>query len=149
MTTKVTTVKLGPGTLTFGEADSLTRWEGQVTTCQVVPEVKTDDAVAVLSGDYAPGDRTEAYTLKGSILQDLGIDGSISEWTWEHAGEEMAFSFTPSTAAGKTVNGRCTVEATAIGGDVAANATADFEYACTSKPSIEAASEPAAPEGGE
>lgn len=135
MTVNIT--RLGPGVLTFGESDSLSTWSSQVTKCSVVPEVKTDDPVPVLSGESAPGERTEAFTIKGTILQDLGAATSISEWTWEHRGETMAFKFVPNSAKGKAVLGECTIEATEIGGEVSANATAEFEFPCTSAPTIE------------
>ena len=134
MTVNIT--RLGPGVLTFGETGSLSTWSSQVTKCSVVPQVKTDDPVPVLSGESAPGDRTEAFSIKGTLLQDLGATASISEWTWTHRGETMPFKFVPNNAKGKAVLGECTIEATEIGGEVSASATADFEFACTSAPSI-------------
>ena len=85
MTVNIT--RLGPGVLTFGETGSLSTWSSQVTKCSVVPEVKTDDPVPVLSGESAPGDRTEAFSIKGTILQDLG---ATRETVRQHSTEGVA-----------------------------------------------------------
>lgn len=128
---------IGPGKLTFGESGALSNWSGQVTKIVVKPSTKTDDPVPVLSGESAPGNRSEAFTIAGTMLQDFGKDNSITEFTWANAGKEMPFEFIPDNKAGKAIRGKVIIEYTEIGGEVGAKATAEFEFQCTTKPSIE------------
>lgn len=134
----VDTITIGAGTLVLGETGSLTNLESQVTACRLVPEVDTDDPINVLSGEQAPGDRSESFTLKGTLLQDFGRSTGvdITAWLFEHRGETMPFVFTPNTSKGKTVEGELTVEAIEIGGDVKTKPTSDFEWQVIGAPTI-------------
>ena len=135
MTVKILT--LGPGKLVFGEKDSLTAIETQVTKCVVKPSVKQDDPIPVLSGEKVPGNRSETAALAFTIFQDLGETASVVEWTWKNAGKETRFEFIPVTGRGKVVRGRCTIERSEIGGEVGEKAQADLEFACVTMPTIE------------
>lgn len=134
MSTNVIT--MGPGALTIGSAGSLANFAGQCSACRLVPSVDTDDPIAVLDGGEVPGDRSESWTLTGTLLQDLGATESTTEWLFEHRGEQHPFSFTPSTAAGKTISGTLVVEAIEIGGDVKTKPTSDFEFQLVGAPTI-------------
>lgn len=135
----VDAITIGAGTLVLGEEGSLTNFESQVTACRLVPSVENGDPINVLSGEQAPGDRSESFTLRGSLLQDFGrADGiDLTAWCFEHRGETMPFTFTPSTSRGKSVTGQLTVEAIEIGGDVKTKPTSDFEWSLVGAPTIE------------
>lgn len=135
----VNTVTVGPGVLTLGNKSDLFVMSSQVTKCTVKPQVKKGDPIAVLSGEKAQGDRTEAFTLSGTFLQDLGADKSVTEFTWANAGKDLPFEYIPNNAGQKAIRGIVTVEATDIGGEIGGKATADFEWECTTKPTIEPA----------
>lgn len=133
----VKTMNLGPGKLTFGETTSLTHAETQTTSTVVKPTVKKGDPIAVLSGERAPGDRSEACTLAVEFLQDFGESGSFVEWTWANAGKDLPFEFIPTSGKGKAIRGICTMERSDIGGKIGEHPTATLELDCTTMPTIE------------
>ena len=123
--------KLGPGRLTIsgpGNPGLSHDLSSQVRKSALVPKVKQDDPIPVLSGESVPGDRSESWTLEGSLLDDFGTSGSTVEWCFTNRGQTLNFVFIPATANGKKVSGRVVVEATSIGGDVGKNNEVDFEF---------------------
>lgn len=139
----VDAITIGAGTLTLGETGSLTQLESQVTACRLVPNVTTGDAINVLSGEQAPGDRSESFSLKGTLLQDFGraTGEDITAWCFANRGVSMPFEFVPSTSRGKSVSGTVTVEAIDIGGDAKTKPTSDFEWQITGAPTITSGSQ--------
>ena len=133
----VKTMTLGPGKLSFGEKTAITQVEAQVTKCVIKPSVKSSDPIPVLSGERVEGDRVEAATLQFTILQDFAESASFVEWTWANAGKTLPFEFIPTSGKNKAIRGFCVIERSSIGGDVAAKATADLEFQCTTMPTIE------------
>ncbi len=134
----VNTITVGPGTLTLGVEGTLATLSSQVTACRVVPTVDNEDPIDVLSGEQAPGDRSESWALTGTLLQDLGATDSTTEFLFEHRGEQMPFEYVPATAAGKTITGEVTVEAIDMGGDAKTKPTSDFEWQLVGFPAIAA-----------
>lgn len=132
----VNTITVGPGTLTLGEVGTTTTFEGQVTSLRLVPNVETEDAINVLSGEQAPGDRSESFTLSGTLLQDLGALDSTTEFCFTNRGVQMPFVYVPSTAAAKQIEGQVVVEAIEIGGDAKTKPTSDFEWNLVGEPTI-------------
>jgi hypothetical protein len=131
---------VAPGLLSIGAAGTLQDFSAQCTSCKLTPSVDNGDPINVLSGEQVPGDRTESFTLDGTFLQDLGTD-SKTEWLFENAGQSMPFVFTPSTTAGRSINGTIVVEAIDIGGDVGGKPTSDFSFIVVGRPTIGAATE--------
>lgn len=127
--------KLDEGTLTLGATPLDVSC--QITNAQVNPteNVQTEDAVHVLCGDTLPASDTVDYTftLSGTLLQDLST-GGVVDYTWQNAGEEVPFTFTPSNTAAATVVGVVRVIPLVIGGDVPSRPTSDFEWACIGTP---------------
>ena len=132
----VNVLTIGPGVLTIGSDSLLSNFESQVTSVSLVPDVDTDDPINVLSGEQVAGDRSEAFTLEGSMLQDFGDTDSRTEWLFTHRGEEHPFSFTPNSAKAKKITGNLVVEAIAIGGDARTKATSDIEFQVIGAPVI-------------
>lgn len=131
----VKTTKIGAGTLTIGALTDLTNFAGQVTSCRLVPSVDQGDSINVLSGESVAGDRTESWTLEGTLLQDYGNTGSTTEWLFDNRGETHVFTFVPNTASGKGWTGSLVVEAIESGGDVDTKPTSDFTFVLVGAPS--------------
>lgn len=132
----VNTVTIGAGQLTIGAVADLINFSSQTTSVKLVPSVDQDDAIRVLSGESVAGDRTESFTLEGTILQDLGAESSTTEWLFEHRGETHVFEFVPNTAKGVKVTGSLVAEAVEIGGDAGTKPTSDFEFVVVGDPLI-------------
>ena len=133
----VNTLTMGPGTLTISADTNLTQFASQVTECVLKPKVDNDDPIPVLSGEEAPGDRSESWTLEGSLLQDLGATTSVVEWLFTHRGELHPFTFVPRTGAGvKQIVGTLQVEAVDIGGAARTKPSSDFEFVVIGAPTI-------------
>lgn len=123
--------KLGPGKLTItgaGDPGLTHDLSSQVRKCRLVPSVKQDDPLTVLSGETVAGDRSESFALEGAILDDFGTAGSTVEWCFTNRGQTLNFEFVPATANSKKVTGRAVVEATSIGGDVGKTNELDFSF---------------------
>lgn len=129
-------ITMGPGTFTIGEESDLTVFSGQVTSIKLVPSVDKGDAIAVLDGGSVSGDRTESFTLEGTLLQDFGTTESTTEFLFENRGTEMPFEYVPASALGKKISGILTVEAIDIGGDVKTKPTSDFTFDILGTPVI-------------
>lgn len=132
----VDTLTMGPGTLVLGEVGSVKALSSQVTNARVVPSVDNGDAINVLSGESVPGDRTETWTLEGTLVQDFGTLDGVVEWLFTNRGTAVPFTFVPNTAAGREVTGTVTVEAVQIGGDAKTKPTSDFSFLLSGDPVI-------------
>jgi hypothetical protein len=133
------TTKLGPGTLTIGETGSEVDFSCQVIGARIAWDVTADDDVPTMCGDVVAGDRTYTAALSGSLFQDLADPDGIVYYSWDHKGEAVPFTFTPSTAIGAVATGTITLDPLDVGGDDAsAKLTADFEWACVGEPVLTA-----------
>lgn len=129
----VEVVKTGPGTIALGETGTETDFSAQVTSIVLTPEVDEGDDVTTLSGEIVPGEDQESYTLSGTLFQDLRESGIVA-YSWANKGTVVPFTFTPNTDAAASFTGEIKVRALAVGGDVDANATSDFEWPCVGVP---------------
>lgn len=129
-------ITVGPGTFSIGAEAALSNLSTQVTSVRIVPSVDVGDPIRVLSGESVQGDRTESWTVEGTVLQDLGAEGSTTEYLFDNAGSEQPFTYTPANASGKTITGTLVVEAIEIGGEVGTKPTSDFEFAVIGRPVI-------------
>ncbi|WP_166985204.1 hypothetical protein [Canibacter zhoujuaniae] len=137
MTTTTKRTRTGSGTFTVGESDSLTAFDGQVTSVTLEPDVSQDDDIEVLSGNFIEGERKESWTLSGSLLNDFGQSESLVEFCFENRGKKLPFKFTPNRSAAKVISGQLVVEAVAIGGDVGETPSTDFEFKLVGVPLLE------------
>ncbi|OFT50498.1 hypothetical protein HMPREF3153_09740 [Corynebacterium sp. HMSC06C06] len=122
---------VGPGTLTL--STPALDLAAQVTKCAVTPSVDREDPLHVLSGESRAGDSKYSATLDVTFLQDLSKSG-IVDYSWQNAGKEVAFTYTPNTAEGAKVTGVITMDPVSIGGDVKSRATSDVSWQCTGLP---------------
>lgn len=136
----INTTKLGPGTLTLGAGAM--EVNAQLTSAKVTPSesVESTDDIKVLSGEVLDGDESASYSyvLEGNFLQDLGAAAGVVAWSWDNAGTEQAFVFTPSTAAGVSVTGTLTPVPLAVGGDEvdAGPMASDFTWRIKGTPAL-------------
>ena len=113
----------------------------QVTAVSVNPteNVTTDDAIHVLCGEVLPQSDTVdySYTLSGTVLQDLATAGVV-DYTWDNAGQQVTFSFTPddSLTTDPVITGTVRIIPLTIGGEVPSRPTSDFEWAIIGTPTF-------------
>jgi hypothetical protein len=124
---------MGPGAFSIGEIGTPLDLTAQVRSLRVVPSVDTEDPLPTLSGESLSGARTYTWAISGTVIQDLTEDGMF-DYTWTNKGSEVPFTFTPSTAAGRTVTGTVIVDPLELGGDVGAKNTTDFEWTLVGDP---------------
>jgi hypothetical protein len=136
----VETITIGPGRLTIGAEADLTNFSSQITKALIKPDVKKGDSINVLSGETVSGDRSESFTLDGTMLQDLnaGLNESKAIWLFEHRGEDHPFVYVPANAAAVQISGTLTVEAVDLGGEVKTKPTSDFSFELVGAPVIAA-----------
>lgn len=138
MPIKYYTVAEGGGTLSIGGLATAKDFTAQVRSCTVTWKKDQDDAVPVLSGDELGGQVTYTATLEATFIQDLTEDGLV-DFTWDNAGEDMPFTYEPSSTAGRTISGTVTIDPLDVGGDAKAKApTSDVKWACVGRPTIAA-----------
>lgn len=135
----VKTLTMGPGTLTIGEVGTTQEFASQLTSCRFTPTADKGDPINVLSGEQVAGDRTESFTISGTLVQDFGDATGLTEFCWTNRGVQLPFVFMPNTAAGRQVSGDLVVEAVEIGGDVKTKPTSDFTFDVVGTPQIGAA----------
>ena len=133
MATKRYTV--GPGTLTLGDAGDIA---AQVTNMRVewAESTTSTDDVPTLDGGAIVGESSTSYaaTLAGNVVQDIDANGLV-EYTWANKGDEVPFTFVPSTAAGRSVTGVVRVGPITLGGDVKDRTPrSDISWPCVGDP---------------
>lgn len=139
--------KLGPGTLTLddGGADEI-EVSAQLSNCRIEPSENVDegDDLDLLDGTTLLGEDnvTRSYVLAGTAVQDLNATTltpkGFTDWSWDHKGAELAFTFIPNTARGATVGvaGTVRVIPLQIGGDAKIRNTADFSWVVIGEPTF-------------
>jgi hypothetical protein len=133
----VNSFKVGPGVFTLGAGP--TAFETQVRSCtvQVSENVKTTEAVPMLSGDELPEEETASYkyAVAVSFQQDLGVGGVVA-YTWTNEGQEVPFSYVPNTVEGAEIEGVCRIVPVNVGGDADTRPSSDVTFACIGKPTF-------------
>jgi hypothetical protein len=129
--------KLGPGTLIIGETTTTLDLSCQLSAAKVEWDKDKEDNTEVLCGDSIAGGVTYTAKLTGTVLLDLSPTGMVS-FTWDHKGEELAFTFVPNDVEAQQVTGVLTVDPLDVGGDeVKKNMSVDFEWDCVGEPVFE------------
>lgn len=125
--------KLGRGRLTFNPGSAAQEFAAMTTNTVLKPELKTEDAVALLSGESY----VEAGEMKGSISGTIYQEyskASLINWILENAGKEVEFEFVPTSEASLGYKGKCTITPVEIGGDVGKANTSSFEFPLSGAP---------------
>lgn len=127
----VQTYTMGPGTLILGEDPDDLAVQTQVRTFRVEcsENVKATEPVPVLSGDelVTADVVTRTWKVSGKIVQDLAAAGVVA-YTWDAAGDVVAFTFIPSTSAGRKVTGVARLVPISVGGDARSNPDSDISW---------------------
>lgn len=131
----VKSYKVGPGSLNFGSAGTLKDFTAQVTGCEVDWKEEVEDDVPTLDGGQLDGEPSYAATLKGTFVQDIGVDGVVP-WSWENKGLRIPFSYEPNSAEDAAFSGVVRVAPLKAGGVVKTKPTSDFEWACIGEPTL-------------
>lgn len=126
---------MGPGTFSIGTVGTPLDLTAQVTSLRITPSADAEDSVTTLSGETLAGARNYSWEVSGTLIQDLTEDGMF-DYTWGNAGTEVPFTFTPSTAAGRTVTGTLVVDPLELGGDVKTKNTVDFTWLVVGQPTL-------------
>jgi len=119
--------RLGPGSLKFGATGSEVEFAVGVRKCSIEPETEDGDVIEVLSGDEISDGDEDTYNLTGEILQSYEASSFIA-WAHKNHRAEVPFLFTPDNDKDFAVKGTCKVRRVAIGGDVKARNTSEFEF---------------------
>lgn len=129
-------VRLGPGTFTFGETGTPMDASCQLVNAVLAWEKDADDDIRTLCGDTVAGSVTYTAALSGTLLQDLTVEDGLVAYTWTNKGSAVPFEFVPNTAAGATVTGTIVIDPLDVGSDDEYGAVmdSDFEWACVGEP---------------
>lgn len=130
------------GTLTLGAGPLAIA--GQVTACELIPSEKVTETnpVPVLSGEELPGSSSSdlSYRLKFSVFQDLRSAGLI-KFSYDNAGDEVAFEFVPTDEAGHDAefSGTVVVVPVKVGGKVSKvdRAQSDCDWRVIGTPAVD------------
>lgn len=126
---------LGPGTLHIGLTGTLLDVSCNINNAVISASKSQDDSVTKLCGTVVPGAVTYDYTLGGNIDTDIGEDTGFFALTQTHAGQQLAYEFTPNNDAGTKAAGTLIVDPLDFGGDETEKTmAADFEFALVGQP---------------
>jgi len=133
-------VRLGPGTFTFGETATPIDASCQLSSAVLSWEKDADDDIRTLCGDTVAGAVTYAASLSGTLLQDIANEAGIVFYTWQNKGKAVPFEFVPNTEAGATVTGTIVIDPLDVGSDDEYGSVmeSDFEWACVGEPVLTA-----------
>jgi hypothetical protein len=128
-TTPDGTGTLGPGELTIGEVASEIDVSCLVNNASIVPDISEGDTKTMLCGTSKRSADTITWSLSGNVDVDAGLSAGFFALTWQHAGEIVPFSFTPSTAVGTVVAGFLKLAPLELGADNYGEfLNSDFEF---------------------
>jgi hypothetical protein len=126
---------MGPGLFSLGAGPLAVEAQVASLTVTATEKVKTTDPEPMLSGDEltTPDVVSLEWKLAGKIVQDLAAAGVVT-YTWTNSGDEVAFSFTPSTDHDRKVTGTVRLVPLQVGGDPKTRPKADFTWVIVGTP---------------
>ena len=127
--------KLGRGRLTFNPGSASKEFATMTTNTVLKPELKTEDAVALLSGDSYVEAGEMKGSISGTIYQEYSQE-SLINWILENSGQEVDFEFVPNSEASLGYKGKCTITPVEIGGDVGKANTSSFDFPLSGAPTV-------------
>jgi hypothetical protein len=123
------TGQLGPGVLKIGETGTSIDVSCYVNNVAIESASDTTDSTTKLCGAVRKGVTTFTFQLTGNIDVDAGNASGLFALTWNEAGSEQAFEFTPSTDLGTTATGTLVVQPLRFGADeYGSDLTSDFTW---------------------
>jgi hypothetical protein len=116
-TTTDGTGTLGPGTLTIGETATPIDVSCLVNNVSIIPEISEGDSKTMLCGTAKRSPDTITWAIEGNVDVDAGLAAGFFALTWQHIGEVVDFTFTPSAEVGTTVTGQLKLAPLELGAD--------------------------------
>ncbi len=129
----VRTETLGPGTFHLGDETTGLSIECQVREVTLNPDFDEGDDDQTLCGDAVSGEDTTTWKFEGELYQDWTSTG-INKWSFDHNGQEVAFTWTPKTASGPSFAGTLKMRALPFGGKTREKLLAEFEWKVVGSP---------------
>jgi hypothetical protein len=111
------TGQLGPGVLKIGEIGTEIDVSCYVNNAAVENSKDKADDTTKLCGAVRAGATTYTFQLTGNVDVDAGNDSGLFALSWNEAGSQQSFEFTPSTELGTTVTGLLVVDPLRFGAD--------------------------------
>ena len=128
---------LGPGTLKIGETAALIDVSCYLNNAAIEGATEVGDSTTKMCGAVRKGKVDTTFTLTGNIDVDAGNDAGFFAMSWEQAGEEVDFQFTPNTELGTQAAGKLVLTPLRFGADeYGADLTSDFTFDCVGKPTL-------------
>lgn len=129
-TTADGTGNLGPGTLEIGMTGTPIDVSCLVNDARIDPNITAGDTKTMLCGNQKTGPDTVEWSLSGNVDVDAGLPDGLFALSWQHLGEAVDFTFTPSTAVGTVVTGQLKIGPLSLGADAQGDyLNSDFEWA--------------------
>jgi hypothetical protein len=111
------TVKLGPGTLTFGETATAIDVSCLVNSFTIVATKDQGDSVTKLCGTVKTGVITYTYQGTGNLDTDVADPDGLFALSQLSPGTEVPFSFCPNTEGAPTATGTVILDPLDFGGE--------------------------------
>lgn len=128
-------VTLGPGTLKIGPSGNQIDISCQINNARIAADKSQDDPKTKLCGTVTPGKITYEYSLSGNMDTDTTDAAGIFAYSQDHAGQQVAFEFVPSTAGITAASGTLIVDPLDFGADeYGAPLDSDFEWSVLGQP---------------
>ena len=120
---------LGPGELKIGETGTEIDVSCLVNNVSIVPDISEGDEKTMLCGTTKRAADTISWALSGNVDVDAGTDAGLFALTWQHIGEVVPFTYTPSTELGTVVTGSLKLAPLELGADNYGDfLNSDFEF---------------------
>jgi len=133
--TEPETFPLGPGTLNIGLTGTEIDVSCLVNNAVISADKNQGDSTTKLCGTVKVGAVTYDYSLSGNMDTDVADAAEFFALSQSQAGNELAYSFTPSTDAGTEAVGTLIVDPLDFGGDTTGETmTSDFEFSLVGAP---------------
>jgi len=116
-TTDDGTGTLGPGTLTIGETAGPIDVSCLVNNVSIIPDISEGDSKTMLCGTTKRSPDEITWAIEGNVDVDAGLAAGFFALTWQHIGEVVPFSYTPSTEVGTVVAGNLKLAPLELGAD--------------------------------
>jgi hypothetical protein len=131
------TGQLGPGVLSIGATGSEIDVSCYLNNVKIENSANTTDSTTKLCGAVRAGVTTFTFQLTGNVDVDAGNDAGLFALTWNEAGSEQPFTFTPSTELGTTATGTVVIQPLRFGADdFGADLTSDITWDIVGTPTL-------------
>jgi len=133
----VTDSRVRTGSLIFDPSGTPSDFSCQPTAVSIQPQ-NTDasaDFIEVLCGDEIPSDANTSAELEANLvftaIQDFTDSAGLVAYSWLHNGEEMEFTWQPTSDPADSWLGTVKVQALEVGGEVNTRLTNDAQWRIT------------------